>query len=39
MENKRNYRESNNGFSQKNNNYKKNNYSEKNERGTYTPNP
>lgn len=38
MENKRNYRESNNGFSQKNNNYKKNNYSEKNERGTYTPN-
>ena len=38
MENKRNYRESNNSFSQKNNNYKKNNYSEKNERGTYTPN-
>ena len=38
MENKRNYRENNNSFSQKNNNYKKNNYSEKNERGTYTPN-
>ena len=38
MENKRNYRESNNSFSQKNNNYKKNNYSEKNERGAYTPN-
>ena len=38
MENKRNYRESNNSFSQKNNNYKKNNYSEKNERGSYTPN-
>lgn len=38
MENKRNYRENNNSFSQKNNNYKKNNYSEKNERGAYTPN-
>lgn len=38
MENKRNYRENNNGFSQKNNNYKKNNYSEKSERGAYTPN-
>ena len=38
MENKRNYRDNNNSFSQKNNNYKKNNYSEKNERGTYTPN-
>lgn len=38
MENKRNYRESNNSFSQKNNNYKKNNYSEKSERGSYTPN-
>ena len=38
MENKRNYRESNNSFSQKNNNYKKNNYSEKSERGAYTPN-
>jgi pseudouridylate synthase len=38
MENKRNYRENNNSFSQKNNNYKKNNYSEKSERGTYTPN-
>ena len=38
MENKRNYRENNNSFSQKNNNYKKNNYSEKSERGAYTPN-
>lgn len=38
MENKRNYRENNNNFSQKNNNYKKNNYSEKSERGAYTPN-
>ena len=38
MENKRNYRENNKSFSQKNNNYKKNNYSEKSERGTYTPN-
>ena len=38
MENKRNYREDNNSFSQKNNNYKKNNYSEKSERGAYTPN-
>ena len=38
MENKRNYRENNNSFSQKNNNYKKNNYSEKSERGSYTPN-
>ena len=38
MENKRNYRESNNSFSQKNNNYKKNNYSEKSERGAYAPN-
>ena len=38
MENKRNYRENNNSFSQKKNNYKKNNYSEKNERGAYTPN-
>jgi len=38
LENKRNYRESNNSFSQKNNNYKKNNYSEKSERGSYTPN-
>ena len=38
MENKRNYIENNNSFSQKNNNYKKNNYSEKNERGAYTPN-
>ncbi|WP_454948140.1 pseudouridine synthase [Capnocytophaga leadbetteri] len=38
MENKRNYRESNNSFSQKNNNYKKNNYSEKSERDAYTPN-
>lgn len=38
MENKKNYRENNNSFSQKNNNYKKNNYSEKNERGGYTPN-
>jgi len=38
MENKRNYRENNNSFSQKNNNYKKNNYSEKSERDAYTPN-
>ena len=38
MENKRNYRENDNSFSQKNNNYKKNNYSEKSERGAYTPN-
>ena len=38
MENKRNYRENNNSFSQKNNNYKKNNYSEKSERGAYAPN-
>jgi len=38
MENKRNYRENNNSFSQNNNNYKKNNYSEKSERGAYTPN-
>jgi len=38
MEKKRNYRENNNSFSQKNNNYKKNNYSEKSERGAYTPN-
>ena len=38
MENKRNYRENNNSFSQKNNNYKKNNYSEQSERGAYTPN-
>ena len=38
MEKKRNYRENNNSFSQKNNNYKKNNYSEKSERGSYTPN-
>ncbi len=38
MENKRNYRENNNSFSQKNNNYKKNNYSEKSERSAYTPN-
>jgi len=38
MEKKRNYRENNNSFSQKNNNYKKNNYSEKSERGSYTSN-